>query len=142
MRDGDPITIRLSDYQAPVMQIREVHLAFDIQPGATTVSSRLRIERAAAEGPGEIRLDGQELELLEVRVDGETISANAYRLDEDSLTLFDLPDRCEVQIMNRIAPEQNTALEGLYKSGNMYCTQCEAEGFRIMILLEYCREFV
>ena len=77
-----------------------------------------------------MRLDGQDLELISVAVDGELLSSNRYQLDDESLTLFDLPDDCEVQIVNRIVPEDNTALEGLYKSGGMYCTQCEAEGFR------------
>jgi len=129
LRDGEPKTIRLREYQAPVMQIREVDLSFDIVPDTTTVTSRLKVQRVA-DGAAELRLDGQELELVSVMVDGERLSSNGYALDEDSLTLFDLPDECSVEIVNRICPEQNTALEGLYKSGTMYCTQCEAEGFR------------
>jgi len=129
MRDAEPKAIRLKDYEAPALQIRQVHLAFEIQPGETTVTSTLQIERVRP-GETDLRLDGQELELLDVTLDGESLSANAYQLDEDSLTLFDLPDRCEIRIVNRIHPERNTALEGLYKSGNLYCTQCEAEGFR------------
>ncbi len=81
-----------------------------------------------------LRLDGQELELVSVAVDGRLLTSNEYQTDDDSLTLFDLPESCELTIVTRIHPEQNVALEGLYKSGGrsggMYCTQCEAEGFR------------
>ena len=94
MRDGEPKTIRLSEYQAPAMQIREVDLSFDIMPGSTTVSSCLKVSRTG-EGKNDLRLDGQDLEFVSVVVDGETLSSNHYQLDDDSLTLFDLPDECE-----------------------------------------------
>jgi aminopeptidase N len=129
LRDSEPKTIRLSEYQAPALQIREVDLTFDIQPGTTTVTSLLKVIRTS-DGSSDLRLDGQDLELVSVRVDGERVSENACRLDDESLTLFDLPDECEIEVVNRICPEENTALEGLYKSRTMYCTQCEAEGFR------------
>ena len=63
-------------------------------------------------------------------MDGRSLGSNEYALDETGLTLFDLPERCELAVVTRIEPEKNTALEGLYKSSGMYCTQCEAEGFR------------
>ena len=129
MRDAEPKTIRLSEYEAPALHIREVDLTFDIHPGTTTVTSVLKVTRAR-DGSSDLRLDGQDLELVSVCVDGERVSENAYQLDDESLTLFDLPDQCEIEVVNRICPEENTALEGLYKSRTMYCTQCEAEGFR------------
>ncbi|MCZ6711990.1 MAG: aminopeptidase N, partial [Gammaproteobacteria bacterium] len=79
---------------------------------------------------GTLILDGQDLELVSVAVDGAVLGSNEYQLNANSLTLLNLPESCEVAVVTRIEPEQNSALEGLYKSGSMYATQCEAEGFR------------
>ena len=94
-RDGEPGTTRLSGYSAPALQIRSTQLTFDIHPGVTTVHSVLRVERVIEAGEAELVLDGQELELVSIAVDGHTLSANEYQLDEDSLTLFGLPDQCD-----------------------------------------------
>ncbi len=128
MTDG---TTYLSDYEPFSFRLEETALAFDIHGGHTDVRADLRFDGDGA--GGELRLDGQELEFLGVAVDGRELSGNEYRLDEDSLTVFDAPARCTVTVRTRIEPEKNTILEGLYKSGAMYCTQCEAEGFRRMV---------
>ncbi len=131
MKEATPQTIHIEDYQPPEFNILETKLIFDIGDGETRVESRLSVVRAPHAAPdAPLVLDGHDLELVEVAVDGTALGGNQYRADEDSLTLFGLPDRAEVRIVTRIRPEQNTALEGLYKSGGMYCTQCEAEGFR------------
>ncbi len=134
MKDGQPNAIRLADYKPPDHLITDVHLEFDLGEGVTQVTSRLSVRRAGANST--LRLDGQQLELVSVSVDMRVLTSNEYRIDDDSLTLFDLPETCELSIATRIHPEQNVALEGLYKSGGrsggMYCTQCEAEGFRKM----------
>ena len=122
--------IRLEDYQPTEFATRSTDLWFDIHDGYTLVESRQRIARRNPGGQGELCLDGQNLELLEVAVDGRVLAGNEYQVDSTSLVLPGLPDSCEVSIRTRIVPETNTALEGLYKSGSMYCTQCEAEGFR------------
>ncbi|MYK28710.1 MAG: aminopeptidase N, partial [Gammaproteobacteria bacterium] len=99
--------------------------------GATTVRSRLRIRRtadAAADAP--LVLDGKELELLAVRLDGEALSGNEYQVDDESLTIHAPPSAFELEVETRIKPEDNSSLLGLYKSQAMYCTQCEAQGFR------------
>jgi len=128
MKDAQPRTIRLADYEPPAYRTLETELSFDLRDDGTRVESRLKLRR---EGAAEaLVLDGENLELLSVAVNGETLSSNAYRLDDGSLTLFDLPDEVELRIVTRISPETNDALEGLYKSSGMYCTQCEAEGFR------------
>ena len=123
-----PAAIQLSDYRAPVFDIHNTDLTFEICAGETVVENRMRLSRLEPAAP--LKLDGQDLTLVSVSVDGRTLGSNEYELDADSLTLFDLPDTCEVTVITRIHPEQNTALEGLYKSSSMYCTQCEAEGFR------------
>jgi aminopeptidase N len=129
--DADVRVIRLSDYQAPAYRISHTDLTFDLSDEATLVTSRLRIVRDPVTAAGTpLVLDGCELELVAIAVDGVALSSNAYRVEEESLTLFDLPATAEVSIVTRLHPERNAALEGLYKSGGMYCTQCEAEGFR------------
>jgi len=132
MKDAQPKAIHLSDYRPPDHTITDTHLTFDLRDGVTEVTARLRVERSG--DVPTLTLDGQELELLSVAVDGRALASNEYRKDDDSLTLFDVPATCELTIVTRIHPEQNVALEGLYKSGGrsggMYCTQCEAEGFR------------
>ena len=122
-----PSTVYLRDYQAYPFAIDETRLAFDIQDGATTVGCELAVRR---DGDGPLVLRGEGLELRGVWVDGRALAGNEYAQDDATLTLFDIPDNCQVRTEVYIAPEKNTALEGLYKSRSMYCTQCEAEGFR------------
>jgi len=131
VKEASPQTIYLEDYRAPDHRTRETHLTFDIRDGVTEVRSRLRVERradAAEDAP--LELYGRDLELVSVAVDGAALGDNQYQVDDESLSLFGLPAQAEIEVVTRIRPEDNTALEGLYKSGGMYCTQCEAEGFR------------
>ena len=121
--------VRLVDYQPYPFEVRETQLAFDIQEGETTVRSELTIERQGEAGCALV-LNGADLQLDRIAIDGRALGGNEYAVAGETLTIFDVPNACRVQIVTRIAPEQNTALEGLYKSGAMYCTQCEAEGFR------------
>jgi aminopeptidase N len=129
-----PGYVRLADYRPPDFRITDVDLLVDIGDGATTVTSTLTVVRAApgvaTPGIASLRLDGQSLDLVSVSVDGRELSGNEYRVDDESLTLFALPERATVRIVTRVRPEENSELSGLYRSGRMYCTQCEAEGFR------------
>jgi len=130
-KDADVRVVRLSDYSPPAYRITETDLTFEIADGTTRVESRLRVERPPGVEPGTpLVLDGADLELVAVTVDGIPLGANEYRLDAETLALHAVPEAFELGIVTRIHPERNTALEGLYKSGSMYCTQCEAEGFR------------
>jgi membrane associated rhomboid family serine protease len=132
-RDGQARVVRLSDYRPPAYRITSTDLTFEIGDGVTQVTSRLRVARDPATPAGTpLVLDGVELELVSVTIDGVPLGGNQYGVDAESLTIHDLPDECELGIVTRICPEANAALEGLYKSGSMYCTQCEAEGFRRM----------
>jgi len=123
-----PQTIRLADYQPPAYAIDHVDLHFDLDPQTTRVTSRLTIRRLREGEP--LRLDGHDLDLVSVAVDGRTLATNEYRLDDQSLTLADLPDACALEIVTEIHPSANTSLGGLYTSGGNFCTQCEAEEFR------------
>ncbi len=123
-----PEAIQLADYRPPDYRLEETHLHFDIGDGETRVVNRMVLSRSA--GPRPLVLDGENLVLESVSVDGRLLGSNEYGLDEARLTIHDLPQHCEVSVVTRIQPESNTALEGLYRSSSMYCTQCEAEGFR------------
>ena len=114
------------DYQPYPFRLDETRLAFDLRDGFTTVRADLHFH---GEG-GALRLAGEGLTLEGVAVDGRELGGNEFAVDDESLTLFDVPRRCVVTVRTRIEPERNKALEGLYKSGGRYCTQCEPEGFR------------
>lgn len=131
MKDAAPSVTRLADYQPPDFTTTDVDLVVEIGDGATVVRSTLSVRRQhGSDTP--LELDGEHMELLELRVNGEDWLAddNAVERSDSGLKLHGVPDAASVEIVNRIEPEKNKALEGLYHSGSMYCTQCEAQGFR------------
>ncbi len=132
MKEASPRTIHLHDYRPPAWRIERVELYFRLHEGHTEVTSTLQLVRNPEHHPParDLRLDGEGLALLSLALDGSPLPADRYRQDESGLTIFDFPDRATLRSTVRIHPEQNTALEGLYRSSGNYCTQCEAEGFR------------
>jgi aminopeptidase N len=130
MREGPATVIRREDYAAPAFWIRQVDLTFDLDPVKTIVSSRLQIERNADTPVGQpLKLHGEELNLLRILADGESVS---FRHEPGCLVIDNPPDKpaFTLEIRNTCAPEKNTTLSGLYTSGGGFFTQCEAEGFR------------
>ncbi|MBL8250732.1 MAG: aminopeptidase N, partial [Candidatus Competibacter sp.] len=126
-----PKTTYLKDYSPPPYRIAAVELRFELAEDSAVVHSRLSVVRAETAPPGTpLMLDGQDLELLALALDGEPLSAERYRLEADRLTLLDPPAAFELAAVTRIYPQNNASLEGLYRSGGNFCTQCEAEGFR------------
>ena len=131
MKDAQPGAIRLADYRPPDFLVDQVDLVFSLHEDHAIVDSALKLRRnPAASGDAELELDGQELELLELALDGQVLAADSYQLDGDSLRLPGMPAAFTLTCRTRIRPQDNTSLEGLYKSRTMFCTQCEAEGFR------------
>ena len=126
-----PRTIHLADYQPFPFTVTAVDLTFRLAPAATRVQAVLRFARNPARpGRHDLRLDGENLTLVSLALDG---AALAITPDDSGLTIPAalLPDGPFVlQTEVQIAPDGNTALEGLYMSRGLYCTQCEAEGFR------------
>ena len=124
--------VHLEDYRPPAYTTRDVHLAFALDPEATTVTATQQIERnPKAEGVAdELVLFGEDQELLAVRLDGADLPPDRYRREADRLVLTGLPDRFELAVTSRHSPAANKRLMGLYISNGVYCTQCEAEGFR------------
>lgn len=132
MKDAQPKAIYLKDYQVPPFLIEQTKLNFDLQDGITEVTSVLTMKRNPDSGQSNapLVLDGQHLELKSLAVNGEAVAESNYTTDSESLTVNQVPDAFELTVVTHIKPHENTALEGLYKSSKMYCTQCEAEGFR------------
>lgn len=132
MRTEQPKMIYLKDYQAPDYLIDETHLTFELFDDHSLVHAQLVMRRNPARGAGlpPLVLDGELMELLGVKLDDSDLGAADYQLSADSLTLQPRSEAFTVDTSVRIHPETNTALEGLYKSTGMFCTQCEAEGFR------------
>ena len=126
-----PAAIHLADYQPFTHLVNGVELTFRLAPQATRVLARIRFApNPARPGVHPLRLDGEGLRLLACTVDGQPVQA---ALDAKGMTISaaDLPpDGFLLETEVEIAPADNTALEGLYMSKGMYCTQCEAEGFR------------
>lgn len=132
MKNSQPKTIYLRDYKVPAYLIDEVELTFDLNQAQTRVEARLAVRRHPQAGVGDhdLVLDGEQLNLQSVKLGGRELTASEYRLDESSLTIPAVPERFILETSVQIDPDNNTALEGLYRSSGMYCTQCEAEGFR------------
>lgn len=131
MRDAQPKAIYLQDYQASAFLIERTDLAFDLHEDHALVTACLHLRRnPLAPANSALELQGQQLELVSIAIDGRELTVQEYQLGEETLRIEQLPDQFRLQSQCRIRPQNNTSLEGLYKSRTMFCTQCEAEGFR------------
>jgi len=131
MRTDTPITVYRKDYQPYPYDIPEVALAFDLAPDATEVRCTMLVQRKpGASADAALILDGEDLELVSVGVNGAPLAADGYHLSEHSLAIYGLPADATVEIVSRCKPSANSTLMGLYVSGGNFFTQCEAEGFR------------
>ncbi len=120
--------IFLKDYIKPSFTIESVNLTFELFEDETNVTNIMKIEKL--DHSSDLVLDAQELELKEVVLNDEVLGSDRYTHDEETLTIENVPQEFTLEIRNRIYPQKNTELEGLYKSGDIFCTQCEPEGFR------------
>lgn len=129
---GSPRTIYLKDYKAPAYWVDRVELEFDLDADRTVVSSRLHCRRNndVADTRTPLELDGQSLTLISVSLDDQALTSDDYEVTDEKLMVTTVPATFVLQAVVEIHPAQNTALEGLYQSSHMLCTQCEAEGFR------------
>ncbi len=128
-----PQPTRLSDYRPPDFVADIVDLVFDLDPADTKVAATLRLRRnpEATTADAPLRLDGDELDLVALALDGRPLAAGDYRIDPDGALIIPIvPDSFTLEVRTRLVPERNTALSGLYTSGGNFCTQCEPEGFR------------
>jgi aminopeptidase N len=132
MRDPAPVPIRLQDYAPPAFLVEAVDLDVALFEDHARVLARLSILRnPTAKDPGApLVLDAEELELESASLDGRTLSAGEYALDDAHLTVTNAPARFVLETACRIRPRENTTLMGLYAAESGFFTQCEAEGFR------------
>jgi hypothetical protein len=115
------------DYRAPDYLISDIDLTFDLDAAKTVVTALSTISRHSA-SPVPLRLNGEDLTLVSIHVNDQPWTQ--YKEEDNHLVIDGLPERFTLRIVNEISPAANTALEGLYQSGEALCTQCEAEGFR------------
>ena len=133
MSANSPNVKYLKDYKKPDYKIESVHLDFDLDEENTQVASTLKIKSDYDASSGEVRplrLDGDELTLTGIAIDGRPLKPEEYVVDDKGLTILNPPKEFELSIGTEIHPKANTKLEGLYVSNGMFCTQCEPEGFR------------
>lgn len=124
-----PTTVFLQDYTAPDFFIRETALHFELFSDFTRVHAKLQIERNGQHNRPLV-LQGVELELLSLALNGTILDDAHYSLADETLQLEVAGEKFSLALVTRIYPQSNTSLEGLYRSRAMYCTQCEAQGFR------------
>ena len=127
MKDTTGATIYLKDYTPPAYLVDDVHLTFALAPEATRVRSTIRFRPNPEAAGRDFFLHGEELTLISASIDGTPVTPEVTP-EGLTCTVPDAPFTWESEV--EIAPARNTALEGLYMSNGMYCTQCEAEGFR------------
>jgi aminopeptidase N len=132
MRTDQAVPVRLADYRPPDWLVETVELDVSLDPTQTRVRARLKLKpNPQAAGPAAVVLDGEELRLTSVKLDGRELAADAFVATPDSLTILQPPPHGFVlETETELDPSANTKLMGLYRSGNAYTTQCEAEGFR------------
>lgn len=120
--------IRIEDYKAPEFTTEAVNLYFDIQDGYTEVTTNFVAQKLGQSD--QMFLHGENLELVSVKIDNDLVDSSLVKVSSEGLTLTVAQDNSKIEIINKIYPDKNTALEGLYRSDKILCTQNEPEGFR------------
>ena len=129
-RDAALSVVRRLDYRPPSHLIDAVELRFDLEPAATRVAARFAYRRNPQAAAGPLLLAGERLTLVAIELDGRPLGPDDYALSPQGIVLSGLPETGVLHIISECDPAANTTLEGLYLSSGVFCTQCEAEGFR------------
>lgn len=130
MNTAQSETIHRLDYTVPSFLVDHIDLVFDLAPSATSVSATTKLRHNPASDRHEIVLNGQDLELVKIVMNGRTLEKSDYALDHGELRIPAAPDEVTLVIDTLVRPDKNTSLMGLYISNGNFFTQCEAEGFR------------
>ncbi|ADZ91301.1 aminopeptidase N [Marinomonas mediterranea] len=133
MKESSPSAIYLKDYQVPNFLIDKTELTFELDEASVVVTARLHMRRNSASNDqsASLALDGgEDMKLIGVAIDNNPLASKDYQLTSQQLEIFTVPDEFVLTCETLIEPQNNTRLEGLYRSSSMFCTQCEAEGFR------------
>jgi aminopeptidase N len=126
-----PKEVFLKDYKSPDYYFDTVDLKFSLGEEKTIVYSRITVYPSVEGSTSPLVLDGQDMKLVSIKVNGKELKEEDFHLDSRHLTLSSPPSgKFTLEIVNEICPQKNTSLEGLYKTSGNFCTQCEAEGFR------------
>ncbi len=128
MKNDTPVVHYLKDYQKPQFDIQSIFLEFDLQPLTTRVTNTMQVKVLSPQD--DMVLDGENIKLLSVMIDDKDVIDQCEQTDESLRIPVKGLAQFELKITTQIAPQENTALEGLYRTSGNYCTQCEAEGFR------------
>ncbi len=133
-RDSGPTVKRRLDYRPPAFLIPSIHLEVDLDPVATRVTSVIEFQRNPIAAPEDrtsaLILDGEQQDDVSIELDGSVVPPEALTLTDSSLTIRTVPDAGRLTVRSLLSPAKNLALEGLYMSSGVFCTQCEPEGFR------------
>ncbi|GAL10909.1 membrane alanine aminopeptidase N [Vibrio astriarenae] len=127
-----PVAKYRKDYQSPSHTTSDIELYFELHDTATVVTATSQVKQL--KDSTTLELDGEQLGLQTLQVNGQDWTE--YELLENGLTIHQLPEQFELKIVTQINPEANTALEGLYKSGGAFCTQCEAEASAALLFIK------
>src|SRR5215813_1203758 len=132
MRTEEARPVRLEDYRPPDWLVDTVELDVSLHPTATRVRAILKLApNGNGSAPSPLVLDGDDLTLTSLKIDGAALPSEQYVATPDRLTIAQPPQRpFRLEIETVVDPSANTQLHGLYRSSGNYCTQCEAEGFR------------
>lgn len=132
MQHNQTVLTHRLDYRPFAYTVVSLDLCCQLHQGRTEIHATAVYHRKPQEKPGIVPLvlDGEGLELLLIKMDGRELAADRYRLQAHSLVVIDPPEKFQLEVATAIYPEKNTALEGLYRTGGNYCSQCEAQGFR------------
>ncbi len=120
---------RLADYRPPNYLVDQLDLTFELAARGTRVESTLHVRRNGSQDEP-LWLDGDELTLESIELDGRPLAADRFEQREDGLSIPGVPERFTLRVVCRVDPVDNTKLDGLYQSSGNFCTQCEPEGFR------------
>jgi len=129
MKTEKPIVTRLTDFKTPAYLVKSVDLKFQLEPEKTIVVSTCRFQRNGT-GAADLELDGEDIELIGLKLNGKALAKQAFRRTKTGLTIPRAPQEFSLEITTSCNPSKNSVLMGLYVSGGRFCTQCEAQGFR------------
>ncbi|HEY5673567.1 MAG TPA: aminopeptidase N [Malonomonas sp.] len=127
-----PEAIHLTDYKTPAYLVEQVDLTFLLESAATIVRAQLQLSlNPDRNGQAEpLWLDGNSMQLLSLKLDGQVLGPAGYQLSDTGLRIAAVPDSFTLQIETQIDPLGNSSLDGLFQSSGNFCTQCEPQGFR------------
>ena len=132
MKDSQASVIHRGNYAVPPYLFEETDLHVDIHEPSTVVTATVKVRRnpdADSAQPDLVLNGGKDMATKSVAIDGRELLSNEYGIEDELLTVFNVPESFTLKTRVEIRPQDNLALEGLYQSGDMLCTQCEAEGF-------------